>query len=369
MPAETGLTAQLTLGEEELYGVRAGDLTRGLAFLSESLRAPQDRDLDAGVGFGDYSARQALVARRRRDGAGHLTFELVPRGVGLLFKHMLGADPGSSPLITALGGEPAAYLHVYTPGCLTGPGHSLSIQKGVEPEPGAPLEPVELLGCKVAAWQIDFGLGGPLTASLHMDARVLEDRLSYSGETPPELVVPSYPVPFDSPETPDIDESTSSLTPFTLPIDLTDTRGYAALLIGGRELARAVAGRISGHNALLQPPPFDVDGLKSEPQPSDPPTLFGQLALDFVGRAELDEAFFGGEPVSLVVRSTGRMISEGVQESIEIRLPDVRFPAETPVAVVPGAVLTCPFLVLRPSDGGSAEPGIVIEYTTVDPAC
>jgi hypothetical protein len=356
MPADQGLTAQLTVGEEESYGSRAADLTRGVRFISESLRAADPHDLDVGVNVGEYTSADAQRALQRRLSGGHLAFEIGPQRCGLFFKHMLGSDPEASPVITALGGDPGAYRHVYAPATLSGPGRSLTVQKGVIDPQSAGLQPVELRGCKVAAWQLDFAVGRAVNATLNMDARAVEDGARGFADAP-SLAIADYAL---------------DAAPFALPPDASDpdVQGSAALLIDGVEVARVVAGRISCDNALTISTQLATDGLKPEPTPRADRAIYGQLLVAFATRAELLQAHFGGRPVALRLRCTGRAVSGDVRASLAITIPDVRFPRETPVQEFsPDSPATVPFLVLRPSDGGSDEPALGVEYVTTDAAC
>lgn len=348
MSADHGLTAQLTVGEESSYGSRATDLTRGVRFVSESLRAPAARDLDVGVSVGEYTSADAQRALRRRLSGGHLAVEIGPRGCGLLFKHMLGSDDGISPQTEVLGGEPAAYRQLYGPAALNGPGRSLTIQKGMVDAEAPGLQPLDLLGSKVAAWQLDFATGRPVTAVMQMDACTADTREA------PSLAIPQYP---------------DTAAPFALPVDSTDPdmQGSAELLIDGVAVATVAAGRISCDNAINLATELGADGLKSEPAPAGDRALYGLLLVAFSSAGDMLEAHFGDRPVTLHLRCTGRIISGDVRETLDVTIPDVRFPRDTPpLTAADASVAAIPFLALRASDGGSGEPAVRVEYVTAD---
>ncbi|NLE22207.1 MAG: hypothetical protein GX624_05445 [Actinobacteria bacterium] len=351
MSADHGLTAQLTVGEEASYGSRAADLSRGVRFVSESLRAPADRDLDVGVSVGEYTSADAQRALRRRLSGGHIAIEIGPRGCGLFFKHMLGSEPDASPQNDALGGEPAAYRQIHVPATLSGPGHSLTIQKGIVDAETPGLQPMDLLGCKVTAWQLDFAQGRPATAVMQVDARTVE-----TGDAP-SLAIPQYP---------------DTAAPFTLPADSSDpdVQGSAELLIDGVAVATIAAGRISCDNVLGLAAELDVDGLLSEPEPKGDRAIYGQLVARFSTVSDMLQAHLGDRSVTLRLRCTGRIISSDVRESLEVTIPDVRFPRDTPpLAAAEDSPVTIPFLALRASDGGTGEPAIRVEYVTADATC
>jgi hypothetical protein len=351
MSADHGLTAQLTVGEEASYGSRATDISRGVRFTSESLRPAATRDLDAGVGAGEYTSADAQRALRRRLSGGHLGIEIGPSGCGLFFKHMLGSDAGASPALEALGGEPAAYRQVHAPAALTGDGRSLTIQKGIADADVPGLQPMDLLGCKVTAWQLDFAEGRAVTAVMQMDARTAQE-----GDAP-SLAIPQYP---------------DATAPFSLTVDSSDpdAQGSAELLIDGVAVATIAAGRISCDNVLDLTAAFDAGGPTPEPATKGEPAIYGELVADFSTAADMFQAHFGDRPVALRLHCTGRVISGDVRESLEVTIPDVRFPRDTPpLGATADSPITLPFLALRACDGGTQEHAIRVEYVTADASC
>lgn len=139
MSAPSGLSAQLTLVEETVYGTYLAP-TRALDFVSEGIKANRARLESKGLRAGRRVVTSAQWTSGARTISGPVTMELSQVGMGVIWRQLLGTIASSSA------GQSGTYSYVATPGDMTG--HSMTIQVG-RPDITATVQPFSYTGCKL----------------------------------------------------------------------------------------------------------------------------------------------------------------------------------------------------------------------------
>ena len=181
MPLPTTLERSVGYGEESTYGTAVA-VDRFLPVVSTD---PLDEDVEQIESEAVIAGRQTrdsqLQAPGNKSYSGSIEHEFLFSGVGLLLKHMLGADgtTGAGP-----------YTHVFTPGDRTG--LSLTTQYRI-PDVGGTVRALTYAGCKIDGWELGIAQGENVTLGLDMVARelLLEESIDE-----PSFGTDLQPVPF-----------------------------------------------------------------------------------------------------------------------------------------------------------------------------
>lgn len=168
------LDYQLGVAEESTYGTPVTP-TRFYEFTSESLKHDIERIESAGLRKGTRYQRSDRWKAGKKAPGGDVTFELVNKSMGLLFKHAIG-----SAVVTTPGGTTPRDITCTPADLPTG----LTLQKGL-PKLDGVVQPFTYHGAKVASWKLEGALDqiGMLTLSF-----VAEDEDTTTG-----LAAASYP--------------------------------------------------------------------------------------------------------------------------------------------------------------------------------
>ena len=152
MAVQSGLNAQIGFATETTTNTPATP-TLFLPFVDESLS----------VVLGRAESNARFAGRRVMDSAqwngginevgGDVGLELYDRGLGRIFRHMMGA-------VNTTGAGP--YTHTFTPGSLSG--LSFTVQVGVPGE--AAVIPKTISGAKISSWELAFAAGEYSTLGL-----------------------------------------------------------------------------------------------------------------------------------------------------------------------------------------------------------
>ncbi len=341
MPVGSGLSAQIGFAQETAVGTIATP-TRFLEFNSESLSLEKNIVQGSGLRAGGQYARSNRRAYTTKTAGGDVELDVVTRGMGLLFKNMLGA--AAPPVL--IGGVGSAYQHVYTPGNTTG--LSMTVQKGV-PQLDGVVRPFTYNGCKVAEWELSCEVGEILTLSVGLDA--------WNETTGTALATASY---------------TAGAQPFhfaqgaILLGGTASTSGGVTTLTGGTAVAAVTGASISGTNNLANERfYFGSAGVKAEQIENDWRELSGSLDVEFVSQAAVYDTFASDAATALQLTFTNPTAISGSNfPTVEVLIPSIRFDGESPQVGGPDIVTqSCDFTGLEDAAG---NPAIQIRYITAD---
>lgn len=156
----SALDAQVGVGVEVTPGT-AVTPTRFAEFSSESIESTYARIESKGLRPGRQYRSDSRFTPYFESAAGDLELEVVSKGMGLFFKHMLGA--AAAPV----GPTDGTYSHVFTPGDLAG--DSLTVQVGRPEYDGSSVLPFTYAGGKIATWELSNSNDSNLMLTLGMD--------------------------------------------------------------------------------------------------------------------------------------------------------------------------------------------------------
>lgn len=176
----SGLLSTVGVGEESAWGTKVTP-TRWFELVSEGVKI-DPRRIDAAGMRGVRWKRQDRSVPWIAGAGGDLNLELLSRGLGLLFKHMLGA-------VSTTGPTDSAYSHVFTIGTLLGKG--LTYQARLPYDLDSAVAPKTAWGGKITAWEIACQAGGAVTIKLTFDFKAGDHSTaatSVTYTTSPELL-------------------------------------------------------------------------------------------------------------------------------------------------------------------------------------
>lgn len=307
MPSGSGLDAQLGLAAETTWGT-AVTPTRFIEFLSESLSKSPEWTEGAGLRAGQRYKRASRSIQTRSSVSGDIEFEYASKGMGLLWKHALGAAITAPTALTA-----PAYEAIFTPGDFRNLG--LTVQVG-RPEPNsATVKPFTYTGCKVVSWEFKITEKDLPTLTLSFDGR---DELRV---TP--LATPSY-------------VTGSNVFPFSggyLKLGGTAATATGKTTITGGVQATAIITEltISGETPMATER-FGIGnaGLKAQQIENDIPSVTGSLKAEF-NDTELYTPFLNGTPTPVEIGLIGGVIGASASnELISFTMPACKFKSASP---------------------------------------
>lgn len=336
MAIAAGLGASLGIAAESTPGTIVSP-TRWVEFNSESLSLEKSIVQGYGLRGGGLYGRSSRRAYTGRNAGGDVELDVATRGMGLLFKAMLGSS--TSAIISG-----SAYQQVHTPGSLAG--QSLTLQKLV-PNSAGTLVPFTYNGAKVTNWELSCEVDGILTLSLTFDCW---DEVTSTGAG-----TPSY-------------TSTDIFHFRQGAVTLGGTASTASGVVsiaGGTSVAVVRSATVSGENPMTSGSDNQRFGAtKVEQKENGFRTIGGNLELDFVTAAAMYDTMAADTGVALSLTFTGTTaISGGNYPTVEVIVPSIRFDGETPQVGGPEEITTSSdFTGL--DDGTNAA--IQIRYVTAD---
>lgn len=182
----TALDSTLGIAQESTYGaaVTVARFWEGAETFDKKLGDAKGR----GLRPNSRGTRLNRHVIQKTDVAGDTDFDIVTRGLGILF----GAFFGSVSNTAVPGATPAVYQQVHTPST-TDPLASFTIQKGVPPVGGGTVVPITMTGCMADQLDIDVKNTGILTAKIGWIGQDAVRSIGYAA--------PSYPAdlgPYDN---------------------------------------------------------------------------------------------------------------------------------------------------------------------------
>lgn len=312
-----GLQTVFGTGVETTYGTPVTP-TRWYGLVSETLARRQNVLGSQSIYAGGRNTRRGEHrALTHRWGEGNIVLEVMSKGYGRWFEHMLGGTPATT------GSGP--YTHTFEMGSLTG--KALTIQKGLRDQAGATREKFTFHGCKITTAEFACAVGEILRMTLGIDAEDVDDTTALAAHT-----------------------YTSGADVFHF--------AHGAVTLGGSNVAKINSVSLSLDNALKTDSFFfGTAGLKGEPEPNDFPTVTGSISMEFDQNDTVHDLFAADTGAALVLD-----FDAGADE-LTITVPEIHFTGETPQVSGPGVVtLTAPFEAAYDGTNKSMK----IEYVTAD---
>lgn len=314
-----GLQTVFGTGVEVTYGTPVTP-TRWYGLVSETLGRRQNVLQGQSIYAGSRNARRSEHrGLTHRWAEGDITLEVMDKGYGRWFEHILGGTPA----ITGAG----PYEHVYEMGSLTG--KALTIQKGLRDQAGATREKFTFHGCKVTRAEFGVAVGEILRMVLGIDAEDVDDTTA--------LAAHSY---------------TSGAQVFTF--------AGGTVSLESVSVGKVMSASVALDNALKTDSFFlGTGGLKGEPEPNDFPSITGSLSMEFDQNDTVYDLYAADTGVQFDLEFTAGT------SSLLITVPDIHFTGDTPQVGGPGVVtLTAPFEGAYDGTNKSMK----ITYTTPDAA-
>jgi len=163
MTTRSGLDAQVGFKNETTFGTGV-TVDHFIEFDNEDFQYVPTWLEGEGLRAGRKYKRDSRVGVSRKDVNGKLDFKAANKGMGLLFKHMLGSTATATQI-----GVTTAYRQIHIPGDQFG--KSLTVQVG-RPEPSTgTVRPFAYTGCKVTQWEFSVSDGDHAKFSLTFDGR------------------------------------------------------------------------------------------------------------------------------------------------------------------------------------------------------
>lgn len=329
MSTGTGLSAQLGIAEETTYGTYV-EPTDFFEFNSEGVSPEVERLVSSALGRGRY--RRTSRIRHFITGAeGDVELDLVNKGMGLWFKHMLGAVDTSQP---DENDKPNEYRHRFTPDANGLRGKYLTVQVG-RPSTDGTVRPFSYVGGKVAAWTISASMNEIATLSTSLNFK--------TEDTSETLATASYP---------------SDLESFTFLDGTLTMDGSSAGVVNSVE--------ITGTNAMN----VDRRGFgneKFEPLANDFWEVTGSFDSEFEDMTAYNAWVNGTEQVDMVLTFaiSGTEMDTGQENPyrLVVTIPSLHFTGDAPTVDGPDIVSNSkPFEAAK----NESDEIITIDYYTTD---
>lgn len=288
MATGTGLDAQVMFAPETTWSTPV-TATHSLEFDSESLAFDPTFLEPTGLRVGTKFKRASRVRVSRKSVSGDVTFEHATKGMGLWWKHALGATITTPTQI----GTTGAFKQIHTPGGLFGLGMTVQVGRP-QPSDGV-VKPFTYSGCKVSGWEFDCKDNAVPTLKITLDGKA-EDTVTALA-TPAFLTGSSV---FDFSQT-------------TLKLGGTPTTASGETTIAGGVAVSTIITEFT----LTGASPLATDrfglgnaGLKAQQLENDTPTITGKLTAEF-NKAELYDLLTNNTTTALELDFTGAGVGTG----------------------------------------------------------
>lgn len=338
MATGSGLDAQVGIAEETVWGTPV-TVNHFLEFNSEEVQMEPTYVEGAGVRPGVKYKRVNRVRQSRKTVTGELELEVVNKGLGLIWKHMLGSSLTAPTQI----GVTTAYEANFVPGDRRGQG--LTVQIGRPEAATGTVQPHTLQGCKIVEWEF---------AVTDEDVPMLT--LTFDGQdesTATALATATYVA----------DAAIFGFDQATLKLGgtATTTAGETSVA-GGTAVATVIRELTLTGESPLANERFGIGngGLKNEQLENEIPTITGELVAEFA-KVEFYDRFVADEVFALQLTFTGEAIGvSGEFFTLDFILPAVRI--KTAVPTVDGAEVVMAELEI---EAYSDETNPVIQIRTI----
>ena len=295
----------ISIGVESTYGTYA-TADRFYEFPDESLdvdkKVVQGQGLRSGSRL-DRSARRALISS---DGKGDFSLEAVSKGMGRLLKACFGY--GNSA--TASG---TTYQQLFRFGDTL---DSLSIQKQIPQNDGSTITPYTFLGSTVDSWEFSCDNAGLAMLKVSIASQTMT-----TGQAAETISYVSSPNLFH------FAQGTVSLAG-TLTVPTTT----ALASMSGSSAANVRSFSISCDNKLPERRNFGNAGKRSNPLVPGPREVKGKMTLEFDSTTWVTKYLADTELAALLSFDTGVVISNSLNETLQVAIPAMKLNGEVPKA-------------------------------------
>lgn len=312
-----GLSAQIGVGAETTPGT-AVTVGRFFEFVDESLSFEQTRLDSMGLKAGQAFKRVSRSVVSRVSASGDVTMEHADRGMGIWWKHALGASVTTGVQI----GTTGAYRAIFTPGIKDTLG--LTIQVGRPETESDTVQPFTYNGCKITSWEFAVSDGEIATFKPSVDG--------WNEATGTTLEAASY-------------EATAGVftfadaSTFTLGGTVTTTSGLT-VVSGGSSLTTVVKGFTLSGETPMATERFGLgnSGVKRNQVQNDIPTITGSLDAEFADREEIYDLYKANTTTAIQLDLAHGTAGTGQPYRISVILPAVKFTAASPTVGGPDLV-------------------------------
>ena len=341
MARVSGLGTAVGIAQEVTPGT-AVTPSRWLDVREESLRSTPVTYSGGGLRSGALYARSSNETLIGHNVEGGWTQDISTRGMGLLFKNMLGA--GSSAVLTG-----TAYRQIFTPADITG--LSMTVQKIL-----GGTNAFSYNGAKFKSWRIGVETGGGVSLGVEIDA--WDEKTPGAGGL--AAGTPSYTAAI---------ESFNFKQGEIIVGGTASTSSGLTTLTGGTTVGIVRSAEITGSRPLTEGNDNRAISTAGKVEQDDNGwltaggtlTAFYDSAFDFYALYKANTA----TALKLTFTTTATAITGSTYPSLEILLPDVRFRGETPQAGGPESLMvTAPFEALQ--DTVNSNPAVQIVTVTAD---
>lgn len=323
-----GLSSQFGMVDEVTFGTPV-TVTRFVEFNSESVSHTIERMASSGLRSGRRNLRTTQWVAGHENVSGDVEFEVQQQGMGLLFKHALGAISTAQPDAT---GSPTVYEHTAVVGQTDGKSFTFQIGRG---DTGAVVRPFTYAGGKISQWDLSVGVDGLLILKATLDA--------ISEDTSTALATASYAT----------DSFPLSWIGGTITLPNSATGNVSKFDLSGNNNQDLSRWFMSGAGAAT----------KKEQIESQLRTYSGTVDVEFEDLSAYS-LFINGTVGELTAFFEGAAIDGTYNYALEVTLPAVRFDGVTPNVGGPGVITqSLPFTAL---DDGAGTGGVQFVYRTTD---
>lgn len=317
MAVSNAIQGQLGYAAESTFGTGVTP-TRFTEFITESFKRDDERIEAKGIRTGTRLIRSDRYRIGRTTVEGGIETEIHNKGMGLLFRHMLGSVATTGPVS-------GAYDHTFTVGSLFG--LSLTFEAAWVDTAAANFSK-QIVGAKCKSWELSTKVGELMLLKTEWSARDLTAQSS--------LTTASYP---------------STTAPFVF----TD----AVLTLGGSsvDVTECV---LKGTNAIDEDRHYLGSRLRKEQIENEYREITGELTTDWTAWTDYNR-FINGTEASLVLTATGGLIG-GAKSYQVIVTANVRTDGDTPEIGGRGRIAQP--LKVKVADTGAGTPFSLLYITT-----
>jgi hypothetical protein len=314
--------------DETTFGT-SPTVTRFLEFNNETVQQTIARIDSSGLRVGRRVERSTQWVVGRKDIAGDIEFEVQQQGMGLLFKHAMGAVASSQPNV---GSAPTAWEHTFTVGALDG--KSFTHQIGVASADGTQ-RAFTYAGCKIPKWDLSCAVDGLLLFKPTINGI---SETSATAMAAASYAASSFPLMFSG----------------------------ATITLPGGAVGNISKFDLSADNGLKTDRYFMSSSAaftKKEQLEDQLRAYTGSIDVEFDDLTAYN-LFVNGTLGSMTAFFVGTNIASIYNYALEVTMPAVRFDGTSPDVSGPGIVtMSMPFVCL---DDGAGTGGLQLKYRTTD---
>jgi len=322
------INGAIHIGKESTYGTPVTP-TRSFEGKADSFKREQERLESSGLRSDYQGLRSDRVVQVNMGGNGSLEFDMLNKGMGMIFEGLLGSVAGPTQVAAT-----SAYTQAHTTD-QAGPTDSYTIQV-VRPVVDGTVQQFTHHGCRATGWGITQDVGGLLVANVDYDFEDVDTSTAQASG-----VYPAASSPF-------------AWTNAVIEIDSV-AYGYSDAFSLTADLGMKTDRRYMAASTL-----------KSAPVRSGVPSYTGSLSADFEGTTRYDE-WVAGTVVGINIKwsMAASLIESGHTYEFELDMPACQWTGDSPTASMDEvSTQELPFVVMH--DG--SNPMITATIKSTDTA-